>query len=145
MLALADEGKGEQPKGSNWGPYVKGLLASVGIGFAAPWCMAFVYACFMKASRDLGVLNPLPKTGGVLTAWNLMPKQYRVVGMPQAGDVFIMDFGGGKGHTGIVEKVEGIHIHTIEGNTNDDGSREGYEVARRKRTISSINKGFLRV
>jgi hypothetical protein len=47
------------------------------------------------------------------------------------------------GHTGIVESVEGDYVHTIEGNTNEDGSREGYEVARRKSLIKSIH-GFLR-
>lgn len=141
-LALADEGKGEVPKGSNWGDYVKGLLATVGIGFPAAWCAAFVYAKFLQAAQQLKTTTPLPRTGGVLAMWN-QAKASRVQGMPQAGDIFIMDFGGGKGHTGIVVNVVGIHIETIEGNTNDEGSREGFEVARRKRLITSC-KGFLR-
>jgi hypothetical protein len=36
-------------------------------------------------------------------------------------------------HVGIVEASDPLQITTIEGNTNDDGSREGYEVCRRKR------------
>jgi hypothetical protein len=55
-----------------------------------------------------------------------------------------MDFGKGTGHTGIVERVVGTKIHTIEGNTNDEGSREGYEVCRRKREIKTI-RGFIRI
>jgi hypothetical protein len=67
------------------------------------------------------------------------------VTIPQAGDIFVMDFGNGAGHTGIVEKVlpNGI-LQTIEGNTNDDGSRDGYEVCRRARSVTKI-KGFLRI
>ena len=59
------------------------------------------------------------------------------------GAIFIMDFGKGVGHTGLVVKVnkDGT-VDTIEGNTNDEGSREGYEVCRRVRKLSSI-KGFI--
>ena len=63
---------------------------------------------------------------------------------PQEGDIFIMDYGKGLGHTGFVERIEGSKIHTIEGNTNDTGSREGYEVCRRVRDISKC-KGFIRI
>lgn len=54
-----------------------------------------------------------------------------------------MDHGHGLGHTGIVEIVIGDILHTIEGNTNDTGSREGYEVCRKERNISNI-KGYIR-
>ena len=60
------------------------------------------------------------------------------------GQIFIMSFGSGNGHTGIVEKIEGGFLTTIEGNSNDGGSREGTGVFRRtSRKINSINKGFL--
>jgi hypothetical protein len=36
-------------------------------------------------------------------------------------------------HTGIVVRAESDVFHTIEGNTNDDGSRNGYEVCARRR------------
>jgi hypothetical protein len=36
-------------------------------------------------------------------------------------------------HTGIVLKAAQNVFLTIEGNTNDDGGREGYEVCRRIR------------
>jgi hypothetical protein len=58
--------------------------------------------------------------------------------------VFVQDFGGGKGHTGLVESVQGGRIVTLEGNTNDEGSREGIGVFRRTgRKILTINKGFI--
>jgi len=130
----------EKPLGSNWGVPVKNYLASVGIDFPAAWCMAFVYWCFQQASEK--GKNPLVKTGGVLKAWNNADKKHRVKD-PQPGDIFIMDFGKGLGHTGIVEKVDQTFIYTIEGNTNDSGSREGIMVTRKQRPKTKI-KGYLR-
>ena len=60
-----------------------------------------------------------------------------------------MDFGKGMGHIGFVTKVDLVNktFETIEGNSNDEGSREGYEVAHRtgklSRKFSSV-KGFIR-
>jgi hypothetical protein len=142
-------GQSEVPKNSNFGGMVTEYLKSVGISFPAAWCMAFVYWCFEEASKELAIKNPLVKTGGVM---------YHFVNAKKAGalrfitlkknvkiaDIMIMDFGNGKGHTGIVTSVNGDGtVNVIEGNTNDDGSREGYEVAIRKRKISSI-LAFLR-
>lgn len=132
-------GKEEIPKGSNWGPHVQGYLQSVGITFPASWCAAFVYWVMRQAG--ITVTAVVPKTGGVLKMWQ-MAKDYRVK-TPQPGDVFIMDYGKGLGHTGIVLAVEGANIRTIDGNTNSDGSREGYQVANRVRPISKC-VGFLR-
>ena len=141
-IAISQIGKEEVPRGSNWGEPVKSYLASVGINFPASWCMAFVYWCFREAAKAMGVKTPLVKTGGVLNAWNKAPAAVKVTD-PQPGDIFIQDHGHGLGHTGIVEFAEGDNIHTIEGNTNDTGSREGYEVCRRVRKKSSII-GYLR-
>jgi hypothetical protein len=38
-------------------------------------------------------------------------------------------------HIGIVEEVKSSAILTIEGNTNDSGSAEGFEVCRRTRGL----------
>lgn len=137
-VAISQLGKEEIPKGSNWGVDVKKYLNSVGINFPASWCMAFVYWC----ARETGGPNPLIKTGGVLKQWQKVDKTLKFK-TPQPHDIFIMDFGGGLGHTGIVESVDGEKIKTIEGNTNDTGSREGFEVCRRTRKISSCI-GFIR-
>jgi hypothetical protein len=50
----------------------------------------------------------------------------------------------GTGHTGFVEKISNGIVYTIEGNTNEDGSREGYEVAKRERPLSSFY-GFIQL
>lgn len=142
-IALTQIGKEEVPRGSNWGIDVQKYLHSVGIDFPASWCMAFIYWCFDQACDALGRGNPLFKTGGVLKEWNLR-QSYKVTS-PQTGDVFIMNFGDGLGHTGIVEKVDDSSIYTVEGNSNNDGSRNGYEVVRHKRIkTDKLIKGYLR-
>ncbi|HBC0987555.1 TPA: CHAP domain-containing protein [Escherichia coli] len=136
-IAISQIGAQEQPRGSNKGPQVSQYLKAVGINFPAAWCAAFVVWCHQQAG-----VNSIPRTGGVLDMWN-KTKSTRAVTQPQPGDVFIMDYGRGNGHTGIVERVEGSTLYTIEGNTDANGGREGYEVARRTRNLSAV-KGLLR-
>lgn len=141
-VAAKQVGVKENPRNSNRGKEVESYLASIGLGGGYAWCMAFVYWCTKEAAQKLETTNPLFKTGGVLNQWN--QRKNLQVTRPKAGDVFIMQFKDGAGHTGFVTKVEGQYIHTIEGNTNNAGSREGDGVYRRVRTISSC-KGFLRL
>lgn len=140
----------EDPVGSNGGPEVDEYLASVGLDSGYFWCMAFVYWCFNKASSELNLTNPAVKTAGVIDHWN-RTKGKRIssddaVNNPsrvKPGQIFIMSYGGGTGHTGIVESVSGGFINTIEGNTNEAGSRNGIGVFKRQRKINSISKGFI--
>lgn len=121
----------------NRGPEVDAFLFDVGLDATKgsyAWCAAFVYACFKRASGALQIQNPAPRTAGVLKMWNKTPFWFR--GGPAAGAVFIIDHGGGKGHTGFVESVGQLHIVSIEGNTNDGGSREGDGVYRRTRRMN---------
>ena len=154
-IALTQKGLEEIPRGSNWGVNCKKYLLSVGIDFPASWCMAFVYWCVEEAKIRIpdgtgGLRNPLVKTGGVLRQWNEIETQFKQpkckFQIPLPGDIFIMDFGSGHGHTGFVLSVNGDRIETLEGNSNDDGSREGYMVCSKPggRKISSI-KGFIRI
>lgn len=141
-IARSQVGLAEIPKGSNWGKNVQKYLSSVGIDFPAAWCMAFVYWCVNEAHKELGSKNNLIRTGGVLKQWNDLPLRFKSTN-PKRGGIFIMDYGKGLGHTGIVENIlPNGQISTIEGNTNDEGSREGYEVARRTRNIENC-KGFI--
>ena len=59
------------------------------------------------------------------------------------GHIFILNTGGASGHTGLVEKVEGGFIHTIEGNSNPAGSSNGIGVFKLTRKINKINRGFI--
>ena len=155
-FAVEEIGQMEDPAGSNRGVKVDEYARTVGLRpeSALPWCAAFVYWCFKQAADTDAVTNPVIKTAGVLDHWNKAGTRgvRRVLGataknspeLVQPGFVFIMDFGNGAGHTGIIESVDGGRLTTIEGNTNDGGSREGVGVFRRsERKIASINKGFL--
>lgn len=137
--------------GANCGPEVEKYLASVGLPKGNSWCMSFVYWCFQQAATELHVKNPLVKTGGVLKGWNdatckkiVAAEAVNNPSLIKPGQIFIIDHGGGLGHTGIVKSVNGGFLTTIEGNTNNTQSREGigvFELTSRK--IKNINKGFL--
>ncbi len=140
--ALSYEGQEEIPRLSNAGPFVEACLKMVGLGKGHAWCMAFVYRCYEEAAKELGIPNPCPKTAGVLNCLNKTPNS-RVITKAQAtpdniipGYQFIMDFGKGLGHTGIVVQVNmnGTYI-AIEGNTDEKGGREGNGVHKRLRRL----------
>src|SRR5262249_45751273 len=65
-VAQSQVGVMEKPPGSNRGKEVEMYQASVGIPPGTFWCAAFVYFCFEQAASNLGVSNPLVKTGGCL-------------------------------------------------------------------------------
>lgn len=140
--AVAISQDGVKERGNNSGPAVNAFLASVGLNPGYSWCMAFVYWCFGQAADSLGVKNPLVRTGGCMRQWN-ETRCYKTTNDPQTGDIFIMDLGGGAGHTGIVVAVERDVIHTIEGNTNNNGSANGDGVYTRIRQRNRI-KGYIR-
>jgi CHAP domain/Putative peptidoglycan binding domain len=147
----------ENPLGSNRGFEVDAYLSAVGLppppGNA--WCVAFTYYCYAQGAKKIGIPNPHIKTAGVLAHWNeagLKPKVERItttkaLSRPELikpGCLFIIDSGGGFGHSGIVISVKDGRLETIEGNTNGGGSRDGIGVFRRdSRKITSINKGFI--
>jgi hypothetical protein len=140
----------ESPEGSNSGPEVDAYLQSVGLGPGFYWCAAFVYWCFAKASVKLGRPNPVFKTAGCMNHW-LKTKGKKIdasdaVENPlllKPGQIFIINHGRGSGHTGILEKIEGGFLHTIEGNSNPAGSANGIGVFRLERKIAKINQGFI--
>jgi len=151
--AAADAGVREQPRDSNRGPEVDEYLRRAGVWPGLAWCCAFTYWCFDEAARDAGRANPMVRTASCQNHWH-RAEQHGARRIParaatddprlvRPGMVFIMDFGRGLGHTGFVERVEGGHIHTIEGNTDASHGREGGGVYRLTRRLASINKGFI--
>lgn len=159
LLSVAGSQVGitEVPPGSNRSPQIDLILKSVGLSPGYPWCAAFVYWCFAQASRQTGLVNPCPKSAGVLNLWALAG--YKEAGLTRItaqqaitnpnlikpGMQFLMRFSPTTGHTGIVERVnKNGSLVTIEGNSNKAGSREGTAVLRQtKRTVSNINLGYI--
>ena len=143
-IAQSQNGVQEVPRNSNAGAAVESYLKSVGLGKGYSWCMAFVYWSVKEAAKQLNTTSPLIKTAGVLRQWNEVNSKMKFTN-PTPGDIFIMDYGKGQGHTGfVVEVLSNGNLKTIEGNTNDEGSREGYEVCYRTRKQSQI-KGYIRI
>lgn len=157
-FAVTQIGILENPLGSNRGPEVDQYLRAVGLnpaGNSFPWCVAFTHFCYLKAAEKVRIDNPHIKTAGVLKHWNVAkttPGVSRITraeavadpGLVKPGSLFIIDFGGGFGHSGLVVETANGRLVTIEGNTNDGGSREGIGVFQRdSRKINAINKGFI--
>lgn len=143
----------EDPRNSNRGPEVDVYLRRVGLNPGFAWCCAFVYWCFDEAAIAAGRVNPMVKTAGCMDHWGRaaaagatrIPKSQASAdpSLVQPGMIFVMDFGGGTGHTGLVEQVDGGLITTIEGNTDASKTREGGGVYRLHRKIVDVNKGFV--
>lgn len=124
--------------GHNDGVAVEKYLKSVGLGKGYAWCMAFVYWCFKEAAKKLGLENPLLQTGGVQVCWE--SKKGTRTTVPSIGAQFFIIHANGTGHTGICgsELKEDGTFNTIEGNSNNNGSREGTTVVRHQRKLSEV-------
>ncbi|MCU0634925.1 MAG: CHAP domain-containing protein [Gemmatimonadaceae bacterium] len=143
----------EVPVNSNRGPDVEAYLRSTGTPPGSSWCAAFVYWCAQQAATQLGRANPVVRTAGCLDHWRRAPGAgaRRITRTELGGDLarlrpgmfFIMDHGRGLGHTGILERIEGGKLVTLEGNTDASRTREGGGAYRLTRTLNEINKGFI--
>jgi len=157
-FAITQIGIRESPLGSNRGREVDQYLRAVGlnpVGNSFFWCVAFTHFCYLKAAESLRRDNPHIKTAGVLDHWNKAGRKSGVLritneeavadpGLVKPGSLFIIDLSGGLGHSGMVIETANGSLVTIEGNTNDNGSRNGIGVFRREsRKINQINKGFI--
>ena len=150
QMATKEIGVREVPAGSNKGPRVKQYLNSVSLNEGYFWCAAFVFFCAEQAAKSLGKTNPVYKTAGCLDHWNKTTATKVKTAdalndnsLVKVGSIFIISHGNGMGHTGIVTKVHGGFIDTIEGNSNPSGSSNGIGVFELERKIVSIQKGFI--
>lgn len=128
----------ENPKDSNKTKYGEWYQMN-----GVPWCMIFVQWCFSQAGLPLEFRSA--SCVETLDWWQENHPD-KVTGQPKPGDIMIQVKSGGKGHTGIVERVNGNSVTTIEGNTSptDAGSQDnGGCVARKERKLSDIRK-FIR-
>ncbi|ADY53783.1 hypothetical protein Pedsa_3248 [Pseudopedobacter saltans DSM 12145] len=121
----------------NDGERVETYLAYTGNKKGDAWCASFVCWVLGKA----GVVNPRSAWSPALflkdrVIWQ--PKNKRVA--PQKGDVFAIWFvdKGRIAHCGFVDEWNDKLVVTVEGNTNEAGSRDGDGVYRKRRLINSI-------
>ena len=104
---------------ANYTKYEKEVFGSNG-NF---WCCSFVTWCFVQAAngdkqKAKSVMGSL--TAACNTAMEGFKKMNRFDKNPQPGDCIFFSGHrhGGSNHIGIVEKVSGNQVHTIEGNTD---------------------------
>ncbi len=127
--------------GRNDGERVEAYLRAVGFGKGHAWCAAFVswtfQQCGVKAVKSAWSPAWFP-VGKVI--WSRGNKQQSVC--PAAGDVFGIYFPSRKriAHVGFVHRWGKKYVETVEGNTNEAGSREGDGVYKKRRLISQIYK-----
>jgi hypothetical protein len=152
----------ESPRGSNRGGEIAKFFKAddytpPGADEGYAWCAAavdFWVQEFLRlpAARTLfGHITP-PRTAAafVLVTWGTQ-QGCLVFGpakcaygklWPQRGDIVVYEFS----HCGVIADVDADQrsFHAIEGNTDSEGSREGWEVARRRRTFNSV-RAFIRL
>ena len=134
--------------GQNCGPWVRLYMAGKE-GAEWPWCAGFATWMLRQACRTIATAMPHPYAfgcdflAGVAQSNQrfLRPQNASDLAAVQPGFLFLVRKGNTWEHTGIVEQIRGEVLTTIEGNTNDSGSAEGYEVCRRIR--SALDKDYL--
>ena len=113
----------------NDGPWVEAIQHVTGNTRGDPWCASFV--TFVLDIAYTGT-NPLRRTASC----DLLLADAKAKGWltekPEPGDVFlVMRAPDDAVHTGFVRAVGRSSVATVEGNSNDDGSREGWGVVKR--------------
>lgn len=124
---------------NNDGPEVEAYLAATGLGQGHPWCAAFVAWNLDKLDIDNPQSAWSPHYAKKAdTKWT--PKQGGAD--PEPGDVFTLWYSHLKrvGHVGFIKGSTDRYFITVEGNTNDDGSRVGVGVFSLKRDKRKIYK-----
>jgi len=142
----------------NIGPWVRAYMNGLE-GAIYPWCMGFVQTVLDQAYTSMGKLftDDIPFTyscdvvGEHALSKNKLIRNEKLKedsSDVKPGDIFLVcsktnphDWK----HTGFVVKIEDGVMHTLEGNTNDEGSREGYEVCKRERKINEQNLDVFRL
>lgn len=146
VVAYARQHLGQHPieiGGQNAGPWVR-LYMGGREGPEWPWCAGFATYVLRQAARTLGVSAPHPYAFGCdylagVAQGNgrfLRPKDAAGLASVRPGCLFLVRRTANSwAHIGIVEAVQGDTFLAIEGNTNDSGSAEGFEVCRRTRSL----------
>lgn len=159
VAEIAESQVGVHESGENTGSQVKKYQATTSLGGTGwPWCAAFVCWCFQEALKRPGFklavsLDQVPRSArafGFDTTWAKSVKAFTFSGgkvnsktgpQPKRGDIVVFSFS----HVGIVtaDYEGGGYVATVEGNTNEEGSREGNAVVKKRRSLS-VCRNFVR-
>ena len=156
IVAVAESQLGVKEASKNYGPklakYWEATNYPDGMKDRQPWCAAFVAWCVLEAGRADGWLNKgetnRPRSAAVRDwvpaalklGWKVFGPGDPVM-FPAPGDIVVFKFS----HIGIVTDRMAYEVRTIEGNTNEQGEREGKFVLRRERHMRDLCRSFIRL
>lgn len=156
-IALRFEGVQEIPNNQGWKDEFLSLsMDAVGFKKGWAWCMLFAQVCveLYYSQFDSSLINKYREcfSPSVVTTFRNFKKNYleMVSNVPTQNSVcFWQHYVQGKptaqGHAGIVLSFDNTFISTVDGNTNEAGSREGDGVYRKKRLIKYKPDNGLRI
>lgn len=125
LLSFVREAAGHK----NTGRWVGAIQRITGNGAGDAWCASFVIFCLEIAYKGK---PPLPPTGSCQALLVYARANGMLASRPEAGDVYLLcDENGHAHHTGFVVAAGAEFFDEISGNTNIDGSRDGYGVFER--------------
>jgi hypothetical protein len=134
-IAQKEIGTAESPLGSNSGPYISKYTD----GNKEPWCADFVSWVYREAGRPF---KPT-RIASVISVVAYMQENgvyfKNGKGDPTPGDI-VNFIGSGGTHIGIVEKVDGNDLTTIEGNSSNKVSRRVYTNYKLKSNIVGFGR-----
>ena len=121
----------ENPAGSNRQKYGEAYGMN-----GQPWCVMFVWWVFREAGLNLRkTASGTDLSNAYKAAGQWVTSGYK------PGDIVMFDFTGKRSkteHCGIVEKVNGNTLTTIEGNTGTASNANGGAVMRRTRDVKFV-------
>ena len=142
LVKLFEREVGVMQEGDNKGERVEQYLAATGLGPGYPWCAAFL----AWGHNEFGIDNPesawspawFPDSATIYTREDGGKE-------PLPGDVMGIWFSNLEriAHVGVIIEWGDDYVVTVEGNTNDTGSRVGdgvYKKRRMQRQIHSVSR-----
>lgn len=140
-LVYSNEIGTREKTGNNDGKRVEEYLKSCNLKKGNPWCAAFVTWTFKQSKVEavISAYSPswFPSKSTIYTKGSKGNKT------PLKADVFGIYFSNKKriAHVGFIDEWDkNSYCITVEGNTNDEGSREGDGVYRKRRLKNQIYK-----
>jgi hypothetical protein len=137
--------------GNNKGPWVRMYMGGYE-GIDWPWCAGFATFILKLASDNSDYSMPFDRTFSCdllatsgkdaklfIPGKNIINGNIDYSEIPTSSIFLVRRTGNGWSHTGLVTKFDESGVETIEGNTNDEGSREGYEVCKRYRGYTTLD------
>jgi peptidoglycan hydrolase-like protein with peptidoglycan-binding domain len=134
--------------GDNCGPWVR-LYTGGRDGIEWRWCAGFVTFVLNQACKSIAMSTPIKgslscdslalqakSSSRFVSGKSLVSGAAKVAALGDCSVFLVRRVSGDWTHTGFAFNFTTETFETIEGNTNDDGNANGYEVCRRTRKIS---------